>query len=129
MQLITHLAFDGHAEAAMTFYTKALAGQFEGPIHRNPDKPERIMHCQARFDSFTLMASDSDKDLTTSQKANVDLHLFFDNLDQAQQAFDAFAAVGQVDYPFEKQFWGAYFGRVLDPWGIPWSFSYQETQA
>lgn len=128
MQLISHLAFNGQAETAMTFYTKALDGRFVGPIHRNPDNPSRIMHCQASFDHFSLMASDTQNSLANPEQTHVDLHLFFDSLEKAQQTFATFETVGQVNIPFQSQFWGSYFGRIIDQWGITWSFSYQPPQ-
>lgn len=121
MQLMAHLGFNGQAEEAMSFYVKTLGGKFEGEMFRNPENPDRILHCMAKFDNFSILATDS-KDIDQSP-GNIDLHLFFKDVVEAKSKYDMFAQIGQVDYPFEVQPWGDYFGRVIDPWGIPWCFT------
>jgi PhnB protein len=38
----------------------------------------------------------------------------------AERAFNALAAGGQVQMPFQKTFWSAGFGMLTDRFGVPW---------
>jgi PhnB protein len=39
---------------------------------------------------------------------------------QGQRIFDGLAKGGRIEMPFEKTFWAAGFGMVVDRFGVPW---------
>ena len=43
----------------------------------------------------------------------------------AKRVFDALAVGGTVLMPIDKVFWGAYFGMLIDKFGIKWMVNYQ----
>ena len=43
-----------------------------------------------------------------------------DSLGEAKRVFDGLSGGGEVEMPFDKQFWGDYFGSFTDKYGIRW---------
>jgi PhnB protein len=39
--------------------------------------------------------------------------------------FNGLSEGGTVEAPFKKEFWGAYFGMLLDKFGVRWMINYQ----
>ena len=39
---------------------------------------------------------------------------------EADRIFKGLSAGGKIDMPMNKTFWGAYFGMLVDKFGIPW---------
>jgi len=51
---------------------------------------------------------------------NVDLMLEPDTRAEADRLFAALSEGGTVEIPLQEMFWGAYFGSLVDPFGINW---------
>ena len=51
---------------------------------------------------------------------NVHINLEPDTRAEADQLFNALAAGGKVSMPLADMFWGAYFGRLTDRYGVQW---------
>ena len=43
-----------------------------------------------------------------------------DGPEEARRVFDGLSAGGDVEMPFDLQFWGDYFGSFTDRYGIRW---------
>jgi PhnB protein len=43
-----------------------------------------------------------------------------DSPDEGKRVFDGLSDRGEVEMPFDKQFWGDYFGSFTDRYGIKW---------
>jgi PhnB protein len=44
---------------------------------------------------------------------------------EGKRIFDGLAEGGMVLMPIDKVFWGAYFGMLIDRYGIKWLVNYQ----
>ena len=129
-----YLFFNGSCEQAVEFYRTALGAEVEMML-RFKDSPEppapdmvppgfesKIMHASFRIGATTLMASDG----CSAEKPNFDgfsLSLAVPNEAEADRAFAALAAGGQVRMPLGKTFWSPRFGMVQDRFGIGWMIS------
>lgn len=134
-----YINFDNQCEDAFNFYHKVF--KCEQPTFKRfsevpaqegmPAVPEKdlnkIMHvCMPITKEFHLMGSDTSEvfgKLPTVGN-NINISFLSDNLEKAQDIFDAFAAEGEVTMPFQDTFWGARFGCVIDQFGINWMISY-----
>ncbi|MGE9314165.1 VOC family protein [Niabella sp. CJ426] len=136
-KLNPYLNFDGNAEEAFNFYKSVFGGEFAGGIMKMSSAPgtenlpddekERVMHVSLPLDNNqTLMASDIVPSMghKLTQGNNVYLSLHPDNKEEADQLFNALAEGGKVEMPMEDQFWGDYFGSLVDKFGIGWMVNY-----
>ena len=136
-KLNPYLNFDGNAEEAFNFYKSVFGGEFAGGIMKMSgapgtenlpdDEKERVMHVSLPFDNGqTLMASDIVPSMghKLTQGNNVYLSLHPDSKEEADQLFNALAEGGNVEMPMEDQFWGDYFGSLVDKFGIGWMVNY-----
>lgn len=136
-KLNPYLNFDGNAEEAFNFYKSVFGGEFAGGIMKMSSAPgtenlpddekERVMHVSLPFDNGqTLMASDIVPSMghKLTQGNNVYLSLHPDSKEEADQLFNALAEGGNVEMPMEDQFWGDYFGSLVDKFGIGWMVNY-----
>lgn len=136
-KLNPYLNFDGNAEEAFNFYKSVFGGEFAGGIMKMSSAPgtenlpddekERVMHVSLPFDNGqTLMASDIVPSMghKLTQGNNVYLSLHPDSKEEADKLFNALAEGGKVEMPMENQFWGDYFGSLVDKFGIGWMVNY-----
>ncbi len=136
-KLNPYLNFDGNAEEAFNFYKSVFGGEFAGGIMKMSSAPgtenlpddekERVMHVSLPLDNGqTLMASDIVPSMghKLTQGNNVYLSLHPDSKEEADQLFNALAEGGKVEMPMEDQFWGDYFGSLVDKFGIGWMVNY-----
>ncbi|HLP41766.1 MAG TPA: VOC family protein, partial [Fibrobacteria bacterium] len=54
------------------------------------------------------------------QGNNVYINLEPDTRAEADRLFQALSGGGKVEMPLAEQFWGAYFGSLVDKFGIHW---------
>src|SRR5580704_17153011 len=123
-----YLFFGGHCEEALEFYRFALGAQVDF-LMKYMDSPEptppgmlqpgfknKVMHASFHIGDTALMASDG-----CSEGAKFDgfsLSLAVPTEAEADRAFTALAADGQVRMPLAKTFWSPRFGMVTDRFGI-----------
>lgn len=129
MKLIPYLYFQGDCEEALNRYKKILNGKLEivnrydNPAMKAPeDYKNKILHARLSTEDIEIYASDvmpgkSSKDRVSS---NVFLSLDVSNHDKGKELFDRLADGGKIRVPFEKQFWGAWHGNLVDKYGISW---------
>jgi PhnB protein len=126
-----YLFFEGRCEEALAFYTEKLGAQpammmryKEGPPENNacnsrPEMAEKIMHASFRVGESVIMASDG----MCSGKPNfqgVSLSLTVEDIEKAEQCFNALADGGQVQLPLTQTFFAKRFGMVADKFGMSW---------
>ncbi len=125
-----YLFFGGRCEEALEFYRTALGAQTEF-VMRYKDSPEamppgmipsgwetKIMHTTFRIGGTTLMASDGN---TAGPKFDgFMLSLSLPTVAEAEHAFAALTAGGQVKMPLAKTFWSPCFGTLTDKFGLGW---------
>lgn len=126
--LTPYLHFNGNCEEALNAY-KAIFGGSINAVQRyammNPNAPpeqkDKILHAELKFDGCAFFASDSFGDRAGDKSSpNTALSLSYDDAEKAKQVFDKLAEGGKVGVPFEKQFWGAWHGNLVDRYGIYW---------
>jgi PhnB protein len=134
--IVPYLNFNGNTEQAFNFYKSVFSGEFMA-LQRFSDTPHaaqmpaadanKIMHIALQIDKNTLLlGSDSIESMGMPplvQGTNFSLSCHPASVEEGTRLFNALAAGGQVLMPFEKVFWGAHFGMLLDQFGIKWMFN------
>ncbi len=128
-----YLFFGGRCEEALKFYGTALGAQTDYLILYK-DSPEpmppgmlapgfenKVMHATFRIGASKLMASDGCGE--TASFEGFSLSLAVPTRAEADRAFAALAAGGQVKMPLAKTFWSPCFGMVTDRFGVGWMVS------
>lgn len=136
-KLNPYLNFDGNAEEAFLFYKSVFGGEFAGGIMKMSTAPgtenlpeeekNRVMHVSLPIGrEQTLMASDIVPSMghKLTQGNNVYLSLHPDNKEEADTLFNALSEGGTIEMPMADQFWGDYFGSLVDKFGIGWMVNY-----
>lgn len=137
MKVFTYLNFDGKAEEAIRFYQSILGGEFPNGFMYMGDMPDappmgeddkkRVMHVtlQLSEDQY-IMASDTFPDFGPPYKAGNQTSVYLDlsSKEEAKSVYDQLSKDGEILMPYEKTFWGSYFGNFTDKYGICWMVSY-----
>jgi len=133
----TYLTFNGNCEEAFNFYKSIFGGDF-GFVGRFSNMPEkykvkeedanRIMHISLPMGDTVLMGSDSldstGADLVKGN--NFSISVGADSTEEADKVFQALAEGGKVIMPMADTFWNAYYGLVVDKFGIKWMMNYDK---
>ncbi|MES2179926.1 MAG: VOC family protein [Gemmatimonadota bacterium] len=137
--LHTYLNFDGNTREAMTFYQQCLGaemmiqtfGEAGVPI---PGAEERIVHARLTVGGAILMASDTppaDSHTPGMETPpfrpgnNFSISIDCESVDEANRLFAALGEGGTVTMPLMDMFWGAYFGCIVDKFGVSWMFNHE----
>ena len=129
--LAPYLTLNGTTKEAVAFYAAILGGtvEFSQTYGESPAKDEipseyyeRIIHTSLRLpDGGLLMASDAGPWAPfTGPMRSCSLSLQFSDLPKARKVFDALGEGGTVTMPFNKTFWAAGFGMLIDRFGVSW---------
>jgi PhnB protein len=136
MNIYPYLNFDGKAEEAMTFYQSILGGEFEGGISYFGEAPGmeipeeekmRVMHISLKIsEGLKIMASDTSPSMGHAWiKGNHNyISINADSKVEGARIFSGLYEDGKVEMPYQKTFWGAYFGSFEDKFGIGWMVNY-----
>ena len=135
-QVNPYLNFSGNCEEAFTFYRSVFGGEFSN-VSRFSEMPEGaptdsaeanwILHIALPIGDSMLMVSDCTASMgPTTAGDNVHVTVSPDSAEDSERIFNALAEGGQVTMPYEKQFWGDYFGMCTDRYGINWMVDYAE---
>lgn len=138
----TYLNFPRCTEQAFLFYRAVFGGDFDGPIHRfgdmpaAPDQPapadgdrNLVMHVALPIlGGHVLMGTDAPESMgfKVHMGNNVFINLEPDTRAETERLFSALAANGRVEMPLQDMFWGAYFGSLVDQFGVQWMFNCTE---
>lgn len=125
-----YIFFGSRCEEALEFYRSAIGAKVEMLV-RFKDSPEpqppgmlppgfenKIMHATFSIGSTTLMASDGCE--VGAAFSGFSLSLSVKTEAEADQAFAALSAGGQVTMPLDKTFWSPRFGMLTDRFGLNW---------
>lgn len=131
-----YLNFPGNAEDAFNFYKTVFGGNFS-MVMRMKDaqgmpipegQEEKIMHIALPLNSGqVLMASDNCNAETFKEGNNNYISIHAESVAEGQQLYNALAAGGKADHPYEKQFWGSWHGNLVDKYGTHWMVNFDET--
>lgn len=131
MTLNPYLHFNGECREAFEFYSSVFGNEFimistfrEGPEGMDiaEEDLDRIMHVSLPIGSNVLMGSDTCSSFGPPPKVGNNFSLCF-NADSRQHADEIFAKIsdgGKVVMPMDEAFWGSYYGKAIDKFGITW---------
>ena len=126
-----YLSFRNEARAAMRFYQDVFDGdlqittfgEFEGMV-QHPDERELVMHALLPPPAgCVLMPADPPPGMHNAAPAGAPVSISGDDEAQLQRYWDALAAEGTVNLPYETPPWGGRFGMLTDRFGIDWMIS------
>lgn len=131
-EMSAYLLFAGEAADAIALYQRVLGAEVTELMHWKdrpgddlpPEIASRVMHSTLAVGPHRLHLADLHETKPTPHE-HFALHLEFDEPDAQQAAFDALAEGGTVTMPFEDTFWNARFGKLVDRFGVSWSFNCQ----
>jgi PhnB protein len=134
-----YLNFLGNTEEAFIFYKSVFGGEFVA-LQRFKDTPhgdsmsaedkEKIMHVALPIGNNLLMATDALGSMGQTLKFgdNISIAIDPESMDEANALFNGLAVGGNVMMPLEKMFWGAWFGMLVDKFGVQWMVNYDDSQ-
>ncbi len=134
-----YLHFVGTTEKAFNFYKSIFGGEFQS-FSRFKDAPpnpqltpadmERVLHVALPVGANMLMGSDCPENMKNDIKVgnNITVSVMVDSKAEVDRVFNALAKGGKVVMPVADMFWGDYFGRCVDQFGVPWMVSYHKSQ-
>ena len=129
MRFTPYLYFRGDCENALNFYENCGLGRIQ-QIRRYEGTPmteragaawrEKILHSVFEGPGLRLCASDGPDSEPMKGCA-----LLIENSDPdfTKTLFDALSNGGRVTVPFQKQFWGDYYGNFTDKFGVQWAMN------
>lgn len=113
------------AAKAIEFYKKAFGAE---EINRMAMPDGRLMHASIKIGNSIVMLCDEFPEFhcgsaspQTLKGAHATLHIYVENVDQAYQK--AVEAGGTAAMPPQDMFWGDRYGKIVDPFGQPWSIA------
>jgi PhnB protein len=125
-----YLHFDGRCEEAVEFYRGALGAEIvilmrfkDSPEPPQPGcapvDPNKVMHAEIRIGETVVLLSDGRCAGKTAFQG-VSLCLIVAGEADAERAFNALAAGGEIQMPLTKTFFSPRFGIVADRFGVSW---------
>ncbi len=136
-----YLNFPGNTEEAFNFYKKNFGGDFLGGIFRFRDTPdaekmndadkEKIMHIALKMgESNTIMATDALESMGFKVTFGNNFYISIDaeSKEEADKLFNGLSDSGKIEMKMGDQFWGDYFGSLVDKFGVRWMISFSKAQ-
>jgi len=135
-----YLNFDGKTEEAFNFYKSVFGGEFETmqkmsdtPMggQLSDDEKRRVMHVALPIGKGSiLMGSDIMPSMghKLSVGNNVHITIIAESKEEADRLFKGLSAGGTVTMPLDMAFWGAYFGMLVDKYGVQWMINFTPVQ-
>ena len=91
------------------------------------DYDNSTMHASIGLGDAIVYLADSGS--SKSDMGNVDVLLEIDNKHEIQSYFENAKKEGfTIAWELEKTFWGAWYAKVVDPFGIGWQLNFQEDE-
>lgn len=139
MTLNPYLTFNDNCREAFEFYRSIFGGEFinistfrEGPKEMGIDEEDldRIMHVSLPIGSSVLMGSDTCSSFGPPRVAGNNFSLCFeaDSRLHADEVFDKLSNGGKTIMPMGDVFWGSYYGKCTDKFGITWDILAEHAQ-
>jgi|SRR6185295_8629506 len=125
-----NLSFDGQCEAAFKFYERCFDGKItymltwgDSPMANGapPQWSSKINHATFVMDGLIIQGSDPAPG-SYEPPSGVCIMLQ-PHVEDAERLFTSLAEGGTVRMAFQKTFWAAGFGLVVDRFGIPWGIN------
>lgn len=137
MKVYIYLNFDGQCEEVFNFYKSVFKRDFQMISHFK-DMPEtpgtkipeehlnRVMHVSLPIgEDGLLMGSDTIQGFGPPYKIgnNFNVSINLEDKAEGERIFKALSEGGKVTMPMTDTFWNAYFGSLVDQFGVGWMVS------
>lgn len=138
----TYLNFTRHTEEAFIFYQSVFGTQISQPIMRLGDVPpadamppmpeadrKLLMHIELPIlNGHVLMGTDAPESMGFALNKGNKIHIMLepDTRDEARKLFEALAKGGTVTMDLQDVFWGAYYGSLIDKFGVQWMVNFTQ---
>jgi len=132
-----YLNFPGNTEEAFNFYRKIFGGDFVGGINQFKDIPdggklsaedqEKVMHIGLQMGKGNyLMATDALESMGHKVTFGNNFYIAIDaeSKEEANKLFKGLSEGGKIEMPMADQFWGDYFGSLVDKFSVQWMVIY-----
>lgn len=122
--------FNGQCEAALRFYERSLGAKIafmmtwgDSPVASQAPAgwEKKILHSRMILGDAEIVAGDVAPQ--QFEKRGFSIQLNVDDPVAGEGMFNALAEGGTVTMPFEKTFWAARYGFVIDQFGVPWEIN------
>ena len=134
----TYLNFQGQTEEAFTFYAKTFGTEVTmlsrysdmpaaGPGELTPAEQAMVLHAELPITGgHLLMATDMLRSMGQETRIgnNTTLCLDVDSKEEADRLYGALSVEGSEGSPMADMPWGAYWGVILDRYGIRWMINH-----
>jgi len=133
IEMNVHLGFPGTCREAMAFYAEVTGGHLEalltyGETPAADDVPadwhDKVVHASLNLRGRRLMGADAAGECY-QPPTGAQVHLEYDDPEQAEWVFKQLVEGGKVLMPFEQTFWANRFGMATDRFGVQWMISNQ----
>lgn len=143
MKLNPYLNFDGNCEEAFNFYKKVFQTEFNQygimkfgdiPSEEGYTPPEEfkncVMHVGINIGDQVLMGSDTMPGMGEpfAKGTNSYISIHPDSREEADRIFNELSEGGKVESPMADQFWGDYWGSLIDRFGSAWMINYNPNE-
>jgi len=112
------------AAGAIDWYKKAFGAK---EVNRQLEPTGKVMHASLKIGQSFVMLSDifpgSEMRDPRVSGPSVNLHIYSKDIDKIFAK--GVAAGAKVTMPLEDQFWGDRYGKLQDPYGHSWGFSWK----
>ncbi|UQD55131.1 VOC family protein [Flavobacterium sp. K5-23] len=136
-----YLIFNGNCEEAFLFYQSVFGGEFpymgkfkdmpsEGTPAISEEDANKIMHITLPIGNGSILMG-SDSNSASGEVVfggNVSLSVNANTKEEADKMYNGLSAGGNPFMPMSKTFWGAYFGMLVDKFGIHWMVNFDEKE-
>jgi PhnB protein len=136
----TYLNFPGNTEQAFEFYRSVFGTEYDPPglmrmgeMPPQPGQPalsaadrQLVMHVSLPIlAGHRIMATDATESMGMNVRMgnNCYINLSPDTRAETERLFKRLAEGGKVEMPLADMFWGAYFGSLVDRFGVQWMFN------
>ena len=134
-----YLTFNGNCEEAFEFYKSVFGGEFATVMRMGdaegmpvPDAAKnKVMHVALPIgDTAMLMGSDTMEGFGPPFNAgnNFSVAVGPKSKEEADKLYNGLAADGTQTMPMADAFWGAYFGMLVDKFGIQWMVNFDSSR-
>jgi uncharacterized glyoxalase superfamily protein PhnB len=122
--MVTPYLAVGDAAGAIDWYKKAFSAK---ELSRQLEPTGRVMHAAVKIGDSVVFLSDifpgSEMKDPRDSGPSVNLHIYSKDVDRIWKK--AVEAGAKVTMPLEDQFWGERYGKLADPFGHSWGFSWK----
>lgn len=127
MNVKPYLAFSGNCQQAIGFYANCFQADIIKRITYENSKidildsyQKKLQHAEIKGNGVHILAYDASPDTPLNTGNKMHMSIDFNDPDKAKDIFKKLSEGGQVNNPFNKEEWGALYGRCTDKFGVHW---------